>query len=150
MYNRLAIQIILTIHVLNILIYFISWAFLIFCGRWITSWKIISYFIYDLDFKYGDQSSITGGFATNYVINIMQWHVEIEIFNPAHKTRFINEKSLCVVGLSSAFRFGTCFVFVGLMLFACGGNELNAGHKKELLPQFLSMPLEFKQRTILQ
>ena len=32
----------------------------------------MSYFIYDLDFKYGDQSSITGGFATNYVINIMQ------------------------------------------------------------------------------
>ena len=117
MYNRLAIQIILTIHVLNILIYFISWACLIFCGRWITSWKIISYFIYDLDFKYGDQSSITGGFATNYVINIMQWHVEIEIFNPAHKTRFI--KTRFIVRSRSFF----CFSFWHLFCF-CRSNAI--------------------------
>ena len=60
----------------------------------------------------------------------MQWRVEIGMFNSTHKTRFINEKSLRVVGLSSTFRFGICFVFVVLMLFACGDTELNQCPKK--------------------
>ena len=63
-------------------------------------------------------------------ISIMQWRVEIGMFNPAHKTRFINLKSLRVVGLSSGFRLGIRFVFVFLMLFACGDIELNPGPKK--------------------
>ena len=65
-------------------------------------------------------------------INIMQWRVEIRMFNPAHhKTRFINGKSLRVVLLSSAFRFGTRLFFVVLMLFACGYIELNPDPKKK-------------------
>ena len=60
----------------------------------------------------------------------MRWHVEIGMFNPAHKTRFINLKSLRVVGLSSGFRLGIRFVFVFLMLFVCGDIELNPGPKK--------------------
>ena len=47
-----------------------------------------------------------------------------------HKTRFINEKSLREACLSSAFRFGIRFVFVVLILFACGDTELNPGPKK--------------------
>ena len=39
-------------------------------------------------------------------IIIMQWRVEIGMSNPTHNTRFINEKLLRVVGLSSAFRLG--------------------------------------------
>ena len=65
-------------------------------------------------------------------INIMQWRVEIRMFNPAHhKIRFINGKSLRVVLLSSAFRFGTRLFFVVLMLFACGYIELNPDPKKK-------------------
>ena len=52
------------------------------------------------------------------------------MFNPTHKSKFINEKSLHVVGISSTFRFGIRFDFVGLMLFACGDIELNLGPKK--------------------
>ena len=52
----------------------------------------------------------------------MQWRVEIGMFNPTHKTRFINLKSLRVVGLSSGFCLDIHFVFVVLMLFACGDN----------------------------
>ena len=63
-------------------------------------------------------------------ISIMHWREEIGTFNPTHKTSFINEKSLRVVSLSSAFRFGIRFVFVVLMLFACGDIELDPGPKK--------------------
>ena len=49
-------------------------------------------------------------------ISIMQWRVEIGMFNPTHKIRFINLKPLRVVGLSSDFRLGIRFVFVFLML----------------------------------
>ena len=52
------------------------------------------------------------------------------MFSPTHKTRFINLKSLRVVGVSSGFRLGIRFVFVFLMLFACGDIELNPGPKK--------------------
>ena len=88
---------------------------------------------YVLDFKYGDHSSFTGVFLTLLTapISNMQWRVEIGMFNPTHnKTRFINEKSLRVVGLSSTFRFGICFVFVVLMLFACCDTEFNLAPKK--------------------
>ena len=44
-------------------------------------------------------------------INIMQWRVEIGMFNPTHKTRFINLKQLRVVGLSPGFRLGYSFCF---------------------------------------
>ena len=54
------------------------------------------------------------------------------MFNPAHKTRLINTKSLQVVGLSSAFRFGIHFVFVVLLLFTCGDTELDSGPKKRI------------------
>ena len=63
-------------------------------------------------------------------ISIMQWRVEIGMFNPTHKTRFSNLKSVRVVGLSSDFRLGIRFVFVFLMLVACGDIELNPGPKK--------------------
>ena len=63
-------------------------------------------------------------------ISIMRWRIEIGMSNPAHKTRFINLKSLRVVGLSSGFRLGIRFVFVFLILFACGDIELNLGPKK--------------------
>ena len=62
--------------------------------------------------------------------SVMKWRVEIGMFSPTHKTRFINEKSVRVVGLSFTFRFGIHFVFVVLMLFACGCIELNPGQKK--------------------
>ena len=62
--------------------------------------------------------------------SVMKWRVETGMFSPAHKTRFINEKSVRVVGLSFTFRFGIHFVFVVLMLFACGCIELNPGPKK--------------------
>ena len=71
-------------------------------------------------------------------INILQWLEEIEMFNLTQKTWFINEKSLRVVGLSSAFGFGIRFVFVVLMLFACGVIELDTGHKSELLLETLN------------
>ena len=65
-------------------------------------------------------------------ISIMQWRVEIRMFNPTHhKTRFINDMLLRVLRLSSAFRFGTRLVFVVLMLFACGDIELNPGPKRK-------------------
>ena len=84
-------------------------------------------------------------------ISIMHWCVEIEMPNPTHKTRFVNLKSLWVAGLSSGFCLGICFVvFVGLVLSACGDIELNPGPKKELLLQFLSLPLEFKQHHCTQ
>ena len=60
----------------------------------------------------------------------MQWRVEIEMFSPTHKTRFIKLKSLRVVGPSSGFGSGIRFVFVFLMLFACDDIELNLGPKK--------------------
>ena len=41
-----------------------------------------------------------------------------------HKTRFIELKSLRLVGLSSGFLLGTRFVLVFLMLLACGDIEL--------------------------
>ena len=63
-------------------------------------------------------------------ISIMRWHLEIGMFNPTHKTKFINLKSLRVVGLSSGFRLGIRFVFVFLILFACGDIELNPGPEK--------------------
>ena len=44
-------------------------------------------------------------------ISIMRWRIEIGMSNPAHKTRFINLKSLRVVGLSSGFRFRYSFCF---------------------------------------
>ena len=77
-------------------------------------------------------------------ISIIQWRVEIGMFNHTHKTRFINLKSLRVVGLSSGFRLGIRFLFVLLMLFVCDDIQHNLGPKKELLLQFLSLPLEFK------
>ena len=57
-------------------------------------------------------------------ISIMQWQVEIGMFNPTHKTRFINLKSLWLVVLSFGFHLGFCFVFVVLMLFVCGTLNL--------------------------
>ena len=60
----------------------------------------------------------------------MQWRVNIGMFNPTHRTRFINLTSLWVVGLSSGFRLGIRFVFVVLILFACGDIKLNLGPKK--------------------
>ena len=63
-------------------------------------------------------------------ISIMQRCVEIGMFNPTHKTRFIKLKSLLVIGLSSGFHLGIRSVFVVLMLCACGDNELNPGPKK--------------------
>ena len=62
-------------------------------------------------------------------ISIKQWHIEIGMFNPTHKTRFINLMSLRVVGFSPGLRLGICFVFVVLMLFACGDIELNPSPK---------------------
>ena len=53
-----------------------------------------------------------------------QWRIEIEMSNLTHKTRFINEKSLRIVVLFSAFCFGIRFIF------ACGDNKLNSGPKK--------------------
>ena len=78
-------------------------------------------------------------------IIIMQWRIEIGMANPTHNTRFINEKLLRVVGLSSAFHLGIRFVFVFLMLFAFGDNKLNLVQKKEVLLPFRSLLLEFKQ-----
>ena len=84
-------------------------------------------------------------------IIIMQWREEIGMFNPIHKTRFINLKSLRVVDLSSGFRLGIRFVFIVLMLFACVVTlNLIRVVKKELLLQFLSLPLEFKQHHCTQ
>ena len=62
-------------------------------------------------------------------ISIMQWHVDIGMFNPTHKTRF-KTYYLRVVGLPSSFRLSIRFVFVFLMLFACGDIELNPSPKK--------------------
>ena len=42
-------------------------------------------------------------------ISIMQWHVEIGMFNPTDKTRFINLKLLQVKGLCSDFGLDICF-----------------------------------------
>ena len=85
-------------------------------------------------------------------INIMQWRLEIGMFNHTHKSRFMNLKSLQVVGLSSGFRLGIRFVFVFLILFACGDIELNLGQKKEkkFLLQFFSLSLEYKQHHCTQ
>ena len=63
-------------------------------------------------------------------ISIMQWCVEIGMFNPTDKTMFINLKSLRAVGLSSGFRLGIRFVFVFLMLFSHDDIERNQGPKK--------------------
>ena len=79
-------------------------------------------------------------------LSITQWRVEIGMFNPAHMTRFINEKSLRVACIYSVFRFGIRFVFLVPMLFGCVDIELNLSlKKKELLLQFLNLPFEFKQ-----
>ena len=63
-------------------------------------------------------------------ISNLQWRVENGMFNPTHKTSFINKKSLRAVGLSSSFRFSIHFCFVVLKLFACGDMELNSGPKE--------------------
>ena len=63
-------------------------------------------------------------------ISIMQWHIEIGMFNPTNKIRFFNLKSLWVIVLFSGFRFGIHFIFVVLMLFSCGDTELNPYPKK--------------------
>ena len=60
-------------------------------------------------------------------ISNKQWRVEIGMFNTTDKTRFINETTLRAVGPSSVFRFGFRFVFVVIMLFACGNIILNPG-----------------------
>ena len=44
---------------------------------------------YVLDFKYIDQSSFTRVFVTTMSTSVMQWRVEIGMFNPINKTRFI-------------------------------------------------------------
>ena len=67
-------------------------------------------------------------------ISIMQWRVEIRMFNPTHKTRFISLKSSRVVCLSSGFRLSVRFVFVFLILFACGDIELGPDPKKGAPP----------------
>ena len=67
------------------------------------------------------------------LISIMQWRVEIGMFNPTHKTRFINLKSLQLLVLFSVFRLGFRFVFMVLMLFVCRDIELNPGPKKGIL-----------------
>ena len=41
-------------------------------------------------------------------ISIMQWHEEIGMFNPTHKTRFINLKLLQLKGLCSDFGLHVC------------------------------------------
>ena len=61
-------------------------------------------------------------------ISNMKERLETGMFNPTHKTRFINEKSLLVVDFLLLFILA--FVFVVLMLFACGDIELNQGTKK--------------------
>ena len=75
-------------------------------------------------------------YSQGFLLLIIQWRVEIGMFNHTHKTRFINLKSLRVVGLSSGFRLGIRFLFVLLMLFVCGDIQLNPGPKKELLYNF--------------
>ena len=65
------------------------------------------------------------------LLSITQWRVEIGTFNPAHMTRFINEKSLRVACLYSAFRFGIRFVFLVPMLFGRDDIELNLSLKKK-------------------
>ena len=49
-------------------------------------------------------------------ISNVQQSVEIAMFSPTLKTRFINEKLLWQVGLFSASCFGVRFVFVVLMV----------------------------------
>ena len=44
-------------------------------------------------------------------ISIMKCSLEIEMFNPTHKTRFINVKLLRAIGLSSGFGLGIRLVF---------------------------------------
>ena len=44
---------------------------------------------YVLDFKYIDQSSFTRVFVTTMSTSVMKWRVEIGMFNPINKTRFI-------------------------------------------------------------
>ena len=83
-------------------------------------------------------------------ISIMQWQVEIGIFNPTHKTRFINLKSLWLVVLSFRFSFRFSFCFCSSNAICVWYIELNLGPKKELLPQFLSLPLEFNQHHCTQ
>ena len=53
------------------------------------------------------------------------------MINPAHMTRFINEKSLQVACIYSVFRFGIRFVFLVPMLFGCVDIELNLSLKKK-------------------
>ena len=52
------------------------------------------------------------GFSLRIIsISIMKCSLEIEMFNPTHKTRFINLKSLRAIGLSSGFGSGIRLVF---------------------------------------
>ena len=81
-------------------------------------------------------------------ISNMQWRVETGMFNPTRKTSFINEKSLRVVGLPSAFHFSVRFVFVVLLLFSCGDIELNPDPKKR--SSYYNLPLEFEQHHCTQ
>lgn len=58
------------------------------------------------------------GFSLRIIsISIMQCSLEIEMFNPTHKTRFINLKSLRAIGRSSGFGLGIHFVFLVLLIF---------------------------------
>ena len=58
-------------------------------------------------------------------ISSMQWRVKIGIFNATYKVRFLKKKSLRV----AAPVFGFRFVFILLVLFACGDIGLNIGYK---------------------
>ena len=87
---------------------------------------------YVLHFKYGDHGFLQR-FSLLMPISIMQWRVDIGMFNPTHKTRFINLELLRKVGLSFGFHLGIRFVFVVLMLFVCGDIELNPDPKQGVL-----------------
>ena len=83
-------------------------------------------------------------------ISIRQRRVEIGMFNPTHKARFINLKSLRVVGNSSEFRLGIRFVFVFLMLFVCGDIELNPNSNSITAHNFAKIDLLQAYNTIYQ
>ena len=52
------------------------------------------------------------GFSLRIIsISIMKCSLEIEMFNPTHKARFINLKLLRAIGLSSGFGLGIRLVF---------------------------------------
>ena len=63
-------------------------------------------------------------------ISNMQRRVEIGIFNATSKAKCFKKKSLWVAApVFGFFSFGFCFVFILLILFVCGGFELNPGPK---------------------